>query len=283
VGTFYVVGATAGNPSDLTRRAQRILNEVALVVSADRGQARRLLAHYELATPLADAVEEAVLEGLEAGDVALLEAGWSAGSSGPGYQLVSSAVERGFPVVPVPGPTLPITSLVISGLPADGFIYLGWLPRQLSARRVLLESVVSERRTLVVVESPDRLPVAWADLHAALGERALAVATESESGTEVIWRGMLGEGLEELAGLSVGDPSVLLIGGAPEHKARWCRDRLSLEVQTLLARGLNAKEIGRRLALESGWPRREIYRLAVEASRHEEERVSDPDAEPERI
>jgi 16S rRNA (cytidine1402-2'-O)-methyltransferase len=267
VGTLYVVGAPAGHPDDITLRALRILREVVLVVAEDAGHAQRLLARHEIATPLAAASSvHALLDALRAGDVAILSVGWSSGPQGSGDQLIHSTIDHGFPIVPVPGPALPITALVISGLPADRLAYLGELPRAPSARHDLLASAASERRTLVVRESPHLLAGTLVDLCAALGDRSLVVVTASEQGIEVIWRGTLGTASEHLVDPPTHRPLVLVIGGARERPIPWDEDRLQAEIGALLDQGLGVKEISQQLTGESGWPRREIYRRAVEAA-----------------
>lgn len=228
MGTLYVVGAPAGDPDDLTLRARRILAEASLVVAERLDAARRLLAHHGVETPL---VAEASVAEVEAGDVALLLAGWSPAPSGPELALIRAAVERGWPVVPIPGPALPLTALILSGLPADSFVYLG-------DRDDLLEDVAGERRTLVLAAPPDRVDDLLADVHESLDERPL-----------------------------VQMPGVLVIGGARNEPGCWEQAQLRAEIETLLGRGQRVKEISQALAAESGWPRREIYQLAVEMSR----------------
>ena len=279
VGTLYVVGAPAGDSGDLGQRAQRILGQVVLVVSEEPGLTEQLLGYYNIATPLASLHGDFPLEALGTGDVALLIAGWNAGPSEPGREFVRAAIERGFSVVPVPGPALPFTALVVSGLPADSFVYLGQLPGHRADCRALLSSLVSEPRTLLVVVPPDHLAANLADL-AMLGERRCVLVTASEAGTEVVWRGTLGQSLPGAVEYPVADPSVIVIAGASEPVIRWDEERLLAEVRSLLTQGLLAKEIGRQLAIESGWPRREIYRLAVEAARSGDGKGSDADAKP---
>jgi 16S rRNA (cytidine1402-2'-O)-methyltransferase len=255
---------------------------------------RRLLAYHDIATPLATAAGEVPLAALDKGDVAYLCPGWLLGLPDSGCRLVRAAIERGHPVVPIPGPALPITALVASGLPADSFLYLGELPRQDPAWCDLLASVAGERRTLVVVEQSGRLVPALADLQAILGDRPVVIvaagevlrsASETESAPEwsggVIWRGSLGQAPEAYSGPPEGhshvqdrpSPLILIVGGARGQElgpsgaqARWDEARLRAEIGACLERGLGAREIGRLLASESGWPRREIYRLAVEES-----------------
>jgi 16S rRNA (cytidine1402-2'-O)-methyltransferase len=313
VNSLYVVGAAAGDPGDLTRRALRILREVTLVVADDAsgrqpiGRAQRLMTYLDITTPLATSGGEAPLAALEKGDVAYLCPDWLLGLPAAGSRLVRAAIERGHLVVSIPGPALPITALVISGLPADSFVYLGELPRHDPARRELLASVAGERRTLLVVEQPDHLVPMLADLQASLGDRPVVIvavrgvagfASEAElvreGGAHVIWRGSLGQvpgdlgkelvpGREAMVerdlGVHEGQPElwdrplplVLIVGGAREPasspsstRGRWDESRLRTEIWACREQGLGAREIVRLLTGESGWPRREIYRLAVE-------------------
>jgi 16S rRNA (cytidine1402-2'-O)-methyltransferase len=165
-------------------------------------------------------------------------------------------------------------------LPADSFVYLGQLPEHRADCRDLLSSLVSEPRTLLVVGSADRLVTDLASL-TTLGERPCAIVTASETGTEVAWRGTLGQALQQSAEDPMPGPYVLVIGGASAQTTCWGEERLLVEIQALLAHGLVAKEIGRQLANESGWPRREIYRLAVVVAQGENGRGNNSDAEPE--
>jgi 16S rRNA (cytidine1402-2'-O)-methyltransferase len=279
VGTLYVIGAPTGDPGDLARRAQRILGQVALVVAEDVGPAQRLLAHYDIATPVASLLGDLPLQALGTGDVALLIAGWKPGPSGLGQRLVCAAIERGCSVVPVPGPALPFTALVISGLPADSFVYLDQLPEQRADCRDLLSSLVSEPRTLLVVGSPDRFAADLAEL-TMLGERPVVMVTASKTGTEAVWRGTLGQLLQQAGEYPEPGAYVLVIGGASGQLTRWGEEKLLVEIRALLTQGLVAKEIGRRLATESGWPRRDIYRLAVAVTQTGDGRGIDSDAQP---
>jgi 16S rRNA (cytidine1402-2'-O)-methyltransferase len=270
---LYVVGAPAGSGDDLTLRARRILASVACVAAPNAIAARRLLAYFGIETPVVDAGElPRIWEALTRGSVALLSEGHLACLSGPGLRLIRIALERGFPVVPVPGPALPITALVISGLAADTFLFLGALPVQTAARSALLASVTAEHRTLVALESSGRLSGTLADLEATLGDRPLSVVNEPSQGPGWTWRGTVAEALAgELLDVPQGE-CILVIGGAAEEAARWDEDRMRAEISVRLERGLRAREISLQLAAESGWPRREIYRHAVEIGRFRSDR-----------
>ena len=121
MSTLYLIGTPIGNLEDITIRALRILKEVALIAAEDTRRARILAQRYEIETPITSYFEgnkltkmETVLRALDAGDVALISEAGMPGLSDPGYELVCTAIERGYRVVPVPGPSAPVTALVVS-------------------------------------------------------------------------------------------------------------------------------------------------------------------------
>jgi len=161
---LYVVATPIGNLEDISLRALRILREVKLIAAEDTRKTKRLLDTYGIKTPMTSYHEynkwtklEHILNYLDNDDVALVSSAGMPGMSDPGYELVVAASQRGMSVVPIPGPSVITTALVISGLPTDKFIYLGFLPRKSNARRRLLESIAEEEVTILVLESPHRL------------------------------------------------------------------------------------------------------------------------------
>ncbi len=264
MGTLYVVGAPVGGPADLTRRALRILREAAVIVGDDDGSIQQLLAQLELtAASVANGVE-AVLEALDHSDVAFLSSGWLLGLSDLGELLVRTAIEHRFPVVPIPGPVLPLTALVLSGLPAHSFVWLGELSWPSPQPQAALTDLAHDPRTVVAVVPALHLAEIGAELYLALGPRPLVLVGSSDRGAQVIWRGTLGELSGRPSMETISGRCVLVSGGAQEKAARWEEDRLRARVEALRARGLGAREIGQQLAGESGWPRREIYRMVIE-------------------
>ncbi len=267
-GTLYIVGTPAGEPDHITRRALRTLREVALVVAEGDSIVEHLIAHHGIQTPQEIPTKpDAILDALAVGDVAILLPGWLPGPSGPCCRLIQSAIERGFPVVPIPGPSSPITALVASGLPADSFVYLGALDQEPAVRPDLLSPMSTERRTLVARLSLDRLPEILTDLHDTLGDRPLVIFTAQDHRSGRRWQGTVSGAQEHLPETWDSGPCVLVIGGARGQAIRWSEDRLRAEILTRLNQGLGAKKISQQL-VESGWPRREIYNLAVEIAQH---------------
>jgi len=203
MGTLYVVGTPIGNLEDISARALDILGRVDLIASENPPRTQRLLARYDLHTPMkryTDAYERkkssrmrAVLAALEAGDVALVSEAGMPGLADPGYELIATALEQGIAVVPIPGPTALAAALSVSGIDCEGFVFLGFLPRGRSARRDLLASLAESPFALVAYESPHRLLDTLADLERLFGSRQVAVACELTKLYEEIERGTASE------------------------------------------------------------------------------------------
>jgi len=280
VGTLYLVGTPIGNLEDITLRALRVLKEVPLIAAEDTRRARVLLERYEISTPLISyfegnkvARQRQLLETLEAGDLALISEAGMPGLSDPGYELVCAALERGHRVVPVPGPSAPIAALVVSGLPTDQFIYLGFLPRRRARRRALLEEVVREPRTLVAFETPHRLREALADLEEILGDRPVAICRELTKRYEEVWRGTLSQARAHFAEEEPRGEFTLVIGGAP-REAAWDEAQVRTALEERLRAGIPRSQAVREVAALSGWSRRQVYNLGLmnRSKRHPESR-----------
>jgi 16S rRNA (cytidine1402-2'-O)-methyltransferase len=203
---LYVVATPIGNLDDISVRALRVLNEVKLIAAEDTRKTRRLLNAYNLETPLTSYHEysrraklDYLLSYLEKEDLALVSEAGMPGLSDPGYDLIVAAIERGIPVVPVPGPSAVVTALVISGLPTDQYVYVGFLPRRKGQRQRLLSSLSDEPRTIVAFETPHRLKEALADIEEILGDRRIAVCHELTKVHEEVFRGRVSEARQYFA------------------------------------------------------------------------------------
>jgi 16S rRNA (cytidine1402-2'-O)-methyltransferase len=200
---LYVVATAIGNLEDISLRALRILREAGLIAAEDTRKTRRLLDAYNIETPLTSYHEHSrrakldhLLSYLEKEDLALVSEAGMPGLSDPGYDLIVAAIERGISVVPVPGPSAVITALVVSGLPTDQFVYVGFLPRRKGQRQRLLNSIVDEPRTIVAFETPHRLREALTDIEEILGDRRMSVCRELTKIYEEIFRGRVSQARE---------------------------------------------------------------------------------------
>jgi 16S rRNA (cytidine1402-2'-O)-methyltransferase len=271
MGTLYLVATPIGNLEDASARALRILGTVSLIAAEDTRQTRKLLSHYNLHTPLVSYHEhsqaarlEGILERLEEADVALVSDAGTPALNDPGFELVRLAIQRGYTVTPVPGACAPIAALVISGLPTDKFLYLGYLPHKAGDRRRMLKGLAGEPYTLIFLETPHRLKAALGDLLTSLGDRQIAVARELTKLHEEVFRGEISAAQAFYAEREIMGEITLVIAGCETESERWDEQRLRREVTAALARGEAPSRIASRLAVSSGWPRREIYRTLAD-------------------
>jgi 16S rRNA (cytidine1402-2'-O)-methyltransferase len=281
MGTLYLVATPIGNLEDITLRALQVLRQAALVAAEDTRQTQKLLSRYEIKVPTISYHEHnklsrvgEILSVLTGGDVALVSDAGTPGLNDPGYELVRAALEAGYPVSPVPGPTAPVAALVASGLPTDAFLYLGYLPRRGSERRKRLLEVAGLPYTLIFLETPHRLIEALEDLQTVLGDRPMAVARELTKIHEEIFRGTIREASEHFAiqaprgefTLVIGGPGLLKGGpsgveGGPG--ASWNEERLTAAIRAGLTEGKPKSLLAGELAAQSGRPRREVYRMIL--------------------
>jgi 16S rRNA (cytidine1402-2'-O)-methyltransferase len=203
VSVLYVIATPIGNLEDISLRALRLLREVKLIAAEDTRTTRHLLNAYNIKTPLTSYHEHSkrakldyLLDYLEKEDLALVSEAGMPGLSDPGYKLIVAAIERGISVVPIPGASAVITALVVSGLPTDQFLYVGFLPRRKGQRQRLLSSIADEPRTIVAFETPHRLREALSDIEEILGDRRLSVCRELTKVHEEIFRGRVSQARE---------------------------------------------------------------------------------------
>jgi len=270
VGTLYVVGTPIGNLEDVSLRALRILGEVDLIAAEDTRQTRKLLTRYGIETPLTSYYEhnkltrlDELLGTLQHKDMALVSEAGMPGLSDPGYELIQAAIAQGIPVVPVPGPSALITALVVSGLPIDSFLYLGFLPRRQKQRRQLLATLTRERHTLVAFEAPHRLRASLSDLRDVLGDRRIALARELTKLHEEVWRGRLSQALAHFEEDPPRGEFTLVIEGAGEERVTWDEERVMEALAELLEEGVGRKEAVKAVSELAGWPKREVYKAAL--------------------
>lgn len=272
MGTLYVVGTPIGNLEDLTLRAARVLGEVALVAAEDTRVSRRLLSHLGIRVPMVSCNEHnwhqrlpELLRVLGEGDVALVTDAGMPGVSDPGAAVVSAIAAEGFTVEVIPGPSAVTTALAASGMPADSFLFLGFLPRRRRERRERLAMVSTIRETLVTFEAPHRIRDLLADLLLTLGDRHIAVCRELTKLHEEIWRGPVSEAVERFE-----EPRgefVLVISGAEaleEGEQADSPDVARQQLSALRQSGSRARDAVAQVTAATGLPRSEVYRLWVE-------------------
>ncbi|UCH11905.1 MAG: 16S rRNA (cytidine(1402)-2'-O)-methyltransferase [Candidatus Omnitrophota bacterium] len=200
-GILYIVATPIGNLRDVTLRAIDTLKKADLIACEDTRHTRKLTTHYSIETRLISYFEynkfkkSKYIIGLlkEGKSVALVSDAGTPGVSDPGYRLIKEAIANSINVTILPGPSAIISSLVVSGLPTDRFIFEGFLPNKSAARRKRLESFKDEKRTIVFYESPHRLVKCLNDMLEIFGNINIVCIRELTKKFEEIKRASLEE------------------------------------------------------------------------------------------
>lgn len=218
-----MVATPIGNMEDIGLRAIAVLRNVKLIAAEDTRKTRRLLSVHEIRTPMASYHEHnkrsrlpALLQSLTEGDLALVSEAGMPGINDPGYDLVRAAIENAHEVVPIPGPSAITTALAASGLNAEQFVHLGFLPRKRSQRQRMLSSLAEDQRTVVAFETPHRLTASLEDIRDTLGNRRMAICRELTKLHEEIFRGTPEEALHHFR--KPRGEFTLVIEGKPRRK-----------------------------------------------------------------
>jgi len=199
-GTLYVVATPIGNLEDITLRALRVLREVDLVAAEDTRRTRSLLQAYGVRAPVVSYFEHnqarrgpELLRRLQAGArVALVTDAGTPGVSDPGFRLVRLCRDAGVPVVPVPGASALVAALSAAGVPADRFVFEGFLPVKPGRRLARLRALHALVRPVVLYESPHRLLATLEAIEAVFGEAEVVLAREVTKRFEEFRRGTAG-------------------------------------------------------------------------------------------
>lgn len=270
---LYVVATPIGNLEDVTLRALRILSEARLIAAEDTRTTRKLLGRHGIKTPLVSFYEHnrearlpQILDTLRTGDVALVSEAGVPTLSDPGRELVRRALETGIRVVPVPGPSALTAAISVSGMPADAFTFLGFLPRRQGDRRKLLESVATSPQTVVIFEAPHRLRRALEDMLAVWGDRRITVCRELTKLYEEVFPGTISQALAYFTEPR-GEFTLVVEGGTGEKEV-WNESQARDHLALMKKEGIKAREAVAAVAKASGLPRRLVYEqwLALDKS-----------------
>lgn len=276
MGILHLVATPIGNLEDISPRALKVLREAVLVAAEDTRHTGKLLERFGIENKLTSYWEhnklkklDFILDHLSKGDVALVSDAGTPGINDPGYELVRAALASGFDVIPVPGPSAPVSALSVSGLPTDSFLYSGYLPHKSGERRKVLAQASSLPHTLIFLETPHRIADSLRDILAVLGDRRICVAREMTKLHEEYWRGTVGGAVEYFTSKEPRGEFTLVIegrakapkGGYAPESGKWDENELLEAVKKGMATGKSAKEISVELAELSGWNKKDVYAL----------------------
>lgn len=272
-GRLVVCATPIGNLGDVTLRVLDALRDADVIAAEDTRVSRKLLARYEIDTPLERCDEHTVarrapelVARIEAGEViAFVSDAGTPGVSDPGARLIDAALEAGVPVETLPGASAVLTALVASGLPMATFYFGGFLPRKAGEMRRALEPLATLPATLVFFESPHRAARTLAELAEAFPGRTGALARELTKLHEEVVRGPLGDLARTFAerGELKGEV-VLLVGPPPAPAPAEEPDAVDIaaRVEALVTQGASRTDAIKVVAKESGVARSTVYGIA---------------------
>ena len=277
-GTLYVVATPIGNLADITFRAVDVLGSVPLIGAEDTRLTRRLLDRHGIATRTVSyharsgpkRLDE-LLEHLRAGsDLALVTDAGTPVVSDPGSDLVTAWAALGGRIVPIPGPSSVLAAVAATGVAGPRWAFEGFLPRSGRERKERLAAIAADQRGTVLFEAPGRVAATLRDLVAACGAgRRGAVARELTKLHEQIVRGPLAELAAAVAdGTIPARGEFVLVVGMAEESGRPGATEADVAaaraaVEGLVAGGVARGEAARRVAAETGLPRRRLYGAAT--------------------
>ena len=271
-GCLYLLATPIGNLGDLTQRAGQVLAAVDLVAAEDTRRSRKLLSHLGIKKELIsyreqnqEAAGQRILAALGEGrEVALVSDAGTPVISDPGADLVRLAVEQGFRVVPIPGPSAVATALSVSGLAAERYTFGGFLPARSKARCELLGELAERREPLVFFEAPHRLAASLADMRSVLGPRQAVLCRELTKLNEEIVR----SDLDALAAWArerrVRGEITLVVAGADKEALPEDRESVLAAWQRARQAGHPPSRAAREAASETGLSRSQVYRLGLD-------------------
>lgn len=218
---LYIVPTPIGNLQDITLRALEVLKKVDLILAEDTRTTIKLLNHFQVIRPLSpfhqhnehQVLQHLVNQLLEGKSMALVSDAGTPGISDPGFLLVRECIKVGVKVECLPGATAFVPALVNSGLPANRFVFEGFLPQK-KGRQTMFKKLAEEERTMIFYESPHRLVRTLEDMIQYFGpDRACSVSRELTKLYEENVRGSLQEVREHFGKKEVKGEIVLVVAG----------------------------------------------------------------------
>ena len=267
---LYLVSTPIGNLEDITLRALRVLRQADRIACEDTRQTQKLLNHFGISTPTVsyhlfnEASRSAELvESLKGGSrIAVVSDAGTPGIADPGAFLVSAALAAGAAVFPIPGANAGLAALVASGLPAERFLFHGFLPSRAGERRNMLEALAREKTTHIVYESPHRVLESLGDIEAVFGAgQPVVAARELTKLHEEFLRGPVSVVRAELASRAQVRGEFVLLFVLTEAAAEPRTQTILQAVQELRkAESLSEMDALKRVARERGVGKSEAYR-----------------------
>ncbi|MFR7463654.1 MAG: 16S rRNA (cytidine(1402)-2'-O)-methyltransferase [Clostridia bacterium] len=272
-GNLYIIATPIGNLEDITLRAIRILKEVDLIAAEDTRHTLKLLNHLEISKPLISyhrhneeiRTEELIKELKTGKNIGLVSDAGTPGICDPGEEIIKKCIEESIKVVPIPGACAMINALITSGISTKEFIFLGFLPLNKKSRKEKLEEIKNANKTIILYEAPHKLKNTLNDLSDILQSREVVLARELTKIHEEYIRGTVKELMEKTDNLKGEMILIIEKNNKDNEEALNSLNNLTLEEHYNFyeKRGLNKKEIIKKIAKDRNVSKNEIYQYFI--------------------
>lgn len=272
-GTLYLCATPIGNLQDMTPRVIETLRTADVIAAEDTRNSIKLLNHFDIHTPLTsyheyNKVEKArqLIGRLQAGEnIALITDAGTPAISDPGEVLVRMCHEANVTVTSLPGPAACITALTLSGLSTRRFCFEGFLPADKKEKRLVLEELAAETRTMILYEAPHHLVRTLEELYGALGERRVTLCRELTKKFETVTPTTFERALEYYKTEEPRGEYVLVVEGKSRGEKRqeqisaWETMSIEEHMSFYEQKGMDSKAAMKQVAKDRGVGKREIY------------------------
>lgn len=276
-GMLYLCATPIGNLRDMTPRAIETLREVDMIAAEDTRNSIKLLNYFEIKTPMTsyheyNKVEKAdqIVAWLQEGkNIALITDAGTPAISDPGEVLVAKCMEEGVPVTSLPGCCACITALTLSGLPARRFCFEGFLPADKKERKLILEELKRETRTIILYESPHHLIKTLQQLYEELGQRRITLCRELTKRFETVLATTLEEAQSYYKENEPKGEYVLVLEGRSrkclqkEKQAEWEALSIKEHMRIYEDEGVEKKAAMKKVAEDRGISKRDVYQALL--------------------
>lgn len=274
-GKLYLVATPIGNLDDITLRALKVLKEVDLIAAEDTRHTLKLLNHFEISKSLISYYKQTekkkspilIQKLLDGNNIALVSDAGTPGISDPGEEIVKEAIENNIEIVPIPGCVAFVNALIASGFSTKEFEFIGFLSANSKERKDKLNELKFETKTLIFYEAPHKMKASLEAMLEVLGDREIVLARELTKIHEEFIRGKISTILEQTVDYK--GEFVIVVEGNSKSKKDFEIDNLNEKTleehyEFYEKKGLNKKEIIKKIAKDRGVDKNTIYQYFLE-------------------
>ncbi|MCQ2609347.1 MAG: 16S rRNA (cytidine(1402)-2'-O)-methyltransferase [Lachnospiraceae bacterium] len=274
-GKLYLLATPIGNLKDITLRALDTLNDVDVIACEDTRHTLQLLTHFDIKKPLVsyhehnrfDKAKELIPELLSGKNIALVTDAGTPIISDPGDVLVKEAIENDIDVVAIPGACACISALIVSGLDASAFTFIGFLPDSKKEKIVRLESIKEKIETTIIYSSKSQIKKDLDAMREVLGDdKKITISREMTKVHEEVIRGTIKDVIEKVKDEDLLGEFVICIDGRDikdienEEKEKWKDMSIREHVDYYIDKGYDEKESMKLVAKDRNIDKSEVYK-----------------------